>query len=67
MEERERKKNNLVQFETENDITDICTEYPENLPDIGDLRDEVAELEEEIEKETEALSNFRNRLEELFS
>ena len=64
MEESERKKNNLVQFETENDITDICTEYPENLPDIGDLRDEVAELEEEIEKETEALSNFRNRLEE---
>ena len=64
MEESERKKNNLVQFESENDITDICTEYPENLPDIGDLRDEVAELEEEIEKETEALSNFRNRLEE---
>ncbi|MCR4930088.1 MAG: AAA family ATPase [Lachnospiraceae bacterium] len=64
MEESERKKNNLVQFESENDITDICTEYPEDLPDIGDLRDEVAELEEEIEKETEALSNFRNRLEE---
>ena len=64
MEESERKKNNLVQFESENDITDICTDYPEDLPDIGDLRDEVAELEEEIEKETEALSNFRNRLEE---
>jgi uncharacterized protein YhaN len=64
MEESERKKNILVQFESENDITEICTEYPENLPDISDLRDEVSELEEEIEKEADMLLNFRTRLEE---
>ena len=64
MEESERKKKILVQFESENDITEICRELPEDLPDIEDLRDEVSELEEEIEKETESLLNFRKRLEE---
>ena len=64
MEESERKKNILVQFESENDITEICKELPEDLPDIDDLRDEVSELEEEIEKESEVLINFRKRLEE---
>ena len=64
MEESERKKNILVQFESENDITEICKELPEDLLDIDDLRDEVSELEEEIDKESDALLNFRKRLEE---
>lgn len=64
MEESERKKNNLVQFESENDITEISSDIPSDLPDVEDLRDEVSEIEEEIEKESDMLLNFRNRLEE---
>ena len=63
-EETERKKNILVQFESENDINELSEELPDNLPDIDDLRDEVSELEEEIEKESDMLAGFRNRLEE---
>ena len=64
MKESERKKNILVQFETENDITEISGYVEENLPDIDDLKDEIGELEEELEKDTEVLINFRKRLEE---
>ena len=64
VEESERKHNILVQFESENDIKEICEETPENLLDVDDIREEIAETEEELEKENKALTNFRNRLEE---
>ncbi|MCR4648450.1 MAG: hypothetical protein K5776_05155 [Lachnospiraceae bacterium] len=63
VEQRDRKKINVVQFETENDIKEICEEIPENLPDVDDIREEIEEIDEELAGEKDNLSSFRKRLE----
>ncbi|MBP5565536.1 MAG: hypothetical protein J6X45_07430 [Lachnospiraceae bacterium] len=64
-EEAERKKQNVVQFESENDITKIVQELPEGLRELDDIADDISDAEDEIEESQEQLRTFRNRLEEL--
>ena len=64
-EEAERKKQNVVQFESENDITKIVKELPEGLRELDEITDDISDAEEEIEESQEQLRSFRNRLEEL--
>lgn len=64
-EEAERKKQNVVQFESENDITKILKELPEGLRELDEIADDISDSEEEIEETQDQLRTFRNRLEEL--
>lgn len=64
MEEAERKKINLVQFESENDIKEISEKLPDDLRNPEDISDEIAEYEEECEEKLKHMSGYRKRLEE---